>query len=122
MATMSTIYVGSGADGRSSEITLVSRTEVDERTITTRTKMGVVLESQPGVFKALLNGLTVEGDASFVATSVSEVADQVYKALSDGTIHYHGEKLAAPPSIPEATHAVAPSAVEPDAAADPAQP
>lgn len=116
MATTSSVYVSTGGDGKISEVVLVERTEEDGKSTSTKRKLGVVLEAQPGVFSALLSGVVIEGVDAIKATSVSEVADKLQQALVAGSVQFNGASLTAPASIPEAA-APEPAPSEPPPAA-----
>lgn len=102
MATTSSVYVRTGDDGKTNDVLLVERSEVDGKANSSTRKLGVVVESQPGVFSALLSGTEVAGCDCVKATSVHEVAEKIYEAVVAGNVQYKGNALTAPAAIPDA--------------------
>ena len=102
MATTNSIYVRTGADGKTNDVLLVDCSPSSVRVTSTTKKLGVVMENQPGVYSAMLSGATVEGCDCVKATSVQDVAAKLYEAVAAGQVQYAGATLAAPPSIPDA--------------------
>lgn len=100
--TTNSIYVRATAEGKPDDVVLVTRTEDGEQSTSSTKKLGVVLEQQPGVFAAVLSGVTVEGCDCVKATSVVEVANKLNEAFCAGQVQYAGATLAAPSSIPDA--------------------
>ncbi|PWC38373.1 hypothetical protein [Azospirillum sp. TSO22-1] len=100
--TTNSIYVRATGEGKPDDVVLVTRTEDGEQSSSTTKTLGVVLEQQPGVFSAMLSGVTIEGCDSIKATSVADVATKLNEAFCAGQVQYAGATLAAPPSVPDA--------------------
>ncbi|HYH38515.1 MAG TPA: hypothetical protein VD860_09875 [Azospirillum sp.] len=100
--TTNSIYVRATNDGKPDEVVLVTRTVDGENVNSTTKKLGVVMEQQPGVYAAMLSGVTVEGCECVKATSVADVADKLHQAVCAGQVQFAGATLTAPPTIPDA--------------------